>query len=78
MDLLLSLLSSEKLQMVLMIIGGLRIVVKPLMTILKELALYTPSKKDDELIGKAESSMVYKGIVYIVDWFASVKLPGAK
>lgn len=78
MDLILELLSGEKMQMVLMIIGGLRIVVKPLMGILKSLAIYTPGKKDDEFVGRVEESKLYKGLVYLVDWFASVKLPGAK
>ena len=63
---------------VLLVMGGLRIVVKPLMGILHELAIYTPTQKDDELLGKVEASSFYKGLVYVVDWFASVKLPGAQ
>lgn len=59
---------------ILMIIGFLRLVNKPLFTILHIIVGATPTKKDDEILDNVEKSKFYKWFVYILDWFGSVKL----
>lgn len=56
------------------IIGTLRLLVKPLMTILEVVVKLTPSKADDALPEKVKNHKVYKAIAYGLDWFASIKL----
>jgi uncharacterized membrane protein YcgQ (UPF0703/DUF1980 family) len=59
---------------ILMVVGGLRIVVKPIMALLHNLADYSPSQKDDILIDKVENSKLYKGFLFCIDWLASIKV----
>ncbi|HND36777.1 MAG TPA: hypothetical protein PKZ49_09195 [Nitrosomonas sp.] len=59
---------------ILMVIGILRMINKPLFAILKAVADATPSEADNKLLDAAEKSAVYKGFVFVVDWLASVKL----
>jgi hypothetical protein len=56
-------------------IGFSRVVMKPIMTAIQEVINLTPSTKDDEVWGKVLSSKVYKGLVWVLDYVASVKLP---
>lgn len=60
------------------IMGTFRMFFKPLMTMLRAWAQATKSTKDDELLNKVEAHPVYKAIMFIVDYIASVKLPSAK
>jgi len=59
---------------ILMVIGLLRVVNKPLFSVLKTIVASTSTKKDDELLGKVEKSYLYNMISYILDWFGSIKL----
>jgi hypothetical protein len=63
---------------VIMVIGILRVVNKPLFTFLHAFAAATPSKVDDKIVSDVEQSKIYKVISYVFDWFGSVKLPGKK
>lgn len=63
---------------VLMVIGALRLVIKPVMSIARSVVEFTPSKADDETLNKVEQSAIYKGAVYALDWLASIKLPAKK
>lgn len=60
------------------VMGTFRMFFKPLMTMLRAWAQVTKSPKDDELLDKVEASQIYKAIMFIIDYIASVKLPGAK
>lgn len=60
---------------VLVIIGSLRLVIKPIMGLIEAYVLITPSKKDDQLPAKIKENKIYKSVVYLLDWFASLKLP---
>lgn len=57
------------------IIGSLRLVVKPIMGLIEAYVLITPSKEDDLLPAKIKENKAYKSLVYLLDWFASLKLP---
>jgi len=58
-----------------MVIGFLRLAVKPLMTILQAFVKLTPYDSDDQWLKSFEQSKSYKLIVYMMDWVLSVKLP---
>jgi hypothetical protein len=56
------------------IIGSLRLLLKPLMGLLEAFVTITPSKTDDLLPEKIKANKVYKSVVYLLDWLASLKL----
>lgn len=56
-------------------VGVLRAVNKPLFMALKSIASATPTQKDDKILEDIERSNLYKFISFVLDWFASVKLP---
>lgn len=61
------------------IVGSLRLVFKPLVTALKDIAKLTWwTSYDDDLLAGFEKSKVYTTICWVLDWLASVKLPGKK
>ena len=59
---------------VLSYIATARLILKPTMTWLHSIAEATETKKDDELIAKVETSSIYKLVVFLLDWFASIKI----
>ena len=60
---------------VLLIVGGLRVVLKPLMVYLEEHVASTPCPEDDEKLKKIKSSKWYRVLNFVLDYSASVKLP---
>lgn len=60
---------------IIMVVGILRAVNKPLMTFLHAVVLATPTNKDDELLGKVEGSKIYGIVSFVLDYIASIKLP---
>ena len=60
---------------VITIIGAARVVMKPLVETIKAVTASTKSTKDDEVVAKVEASSIYKGIVFVLDWLTSIKLP---
>ncbi len=60
------------------VMGTFRLFFKPLVTLIHAWVAASPSKKDDEILVKVESSGWYKAIMFIVDYIASVKLPEKK
>jgi len=63
---------------VLIIMGGLRFLFKPIMSAAEKYVAYTPSLKDDAFFKKLTESKIYKGVAWLVDFFGSIKLPKAK
>lgn len=63
---------------VLMVLGAIRVIVKPLMAAFQSYVEYTPSESDNALFLKVKDNPIYKGIVFVLDYLGSVKLPGAK
>lgn len=57
--------------------GALRVIFKPIMLVLHEYVLYTPNPADDAALDKVEQSGIYKAFITVLDFFASIKLPGA-
>jgi hypothetical protein len=60
---------------VLVVIGVLRAIFKPIMTAIEAVVEATPTKKDDLALEKAKASKLYLAVVWFIDYFASVKLP---
>ena len=60
---------------VLMVVGFLRLSLKPAMTILQAYVKLTPYDNDDKWLANLEQSAGYKLLVYLLDWLLSVKLP---
>lgn len=56
------------------IMGMARLILKPLMTFLHEMVVVTETKRDDEILAKVETSAVYKGLLFVLDWVFSLKL----
>lgn len=60
---------------ILMGIGLLRVLLKPLMSLIQAYVLYTPKLDDDSALSVFMDSSTYKSISYVLDWAASIKLP---
>lgn len=60
------------------VMGGLRIIFKPLMALLHSIADVTATDKDNQALDSAEKSTAWKVVLFLVDWFASIKAPPAK
>lgn len=60
------------------VIGVLRVIFKPIMSVIEAYIAYTPDKGDDAKLEEVKSSKVYKAVAFVLDWFASVKLPVKK
>jgi hypothetical protein len=56
-------------------IGFARLVMKPIMTAVGEIIDLTPTQADDAFWDKVLESKIYKGLVFALDYVASVKLP---
>jgi hypothetical protein len=63
------------LAMIFMVVGVLRAIFKPLMTLLHSYVEATPSTKDNEVLAKVKESKVYSAVVWLLDYTASIKLP---
>ena len=57
-----------------MIVGILRFVLKPFMSLLTFISTKTPTKKDDIIMTKIKRSSWYNIVVYLVDWLFSLKI----
>jgi hypothetical protein len=60
---------------VVMLVGTLRLVLKPIMVAVESIVLSTPTLSDDSLLAKVKANPIYKVLVFVVDWLGSVKLP---
>jgi len=60
---------------ILSVIGFLRVIFKPLFTFLHAIADATKSTKDNAILASVEDSKVYKAVVFVLDYIASIKLP---
>jgi hypothetical protein len=59
----------------LFIIGVARLVLKPLLSIVRTIVEATPSAADNAVLDSVEKSLPMKIALYILDWLFSVKLP---
>jgi hypothetical protein len=60
---------------VLVVVGVLRAIFKPIMTAIEAVVAATPTQKDDLALEKAKASKLYLALVWFIDYIASVKLP---
>ena len=66
--------ASGVLVQVVTIVGSLRLFIKPIMSVLNAYVLFTKDKKDDKLYEELEKGNTLKTIIYVLDWFASIKI----
>lgn len=59
---------------ILSIIGLIRLLVKPIMEIIKAYVQYTPTKEDDSFVNKVISSPPYNKFLFVLDWLFSIKI----
>jgi hypothetical protein len=59
---------------IVMVIGILRVVIKPLMSIARAIVEVTPNPKDNLKLDELEKGNVMKSLYYVLDWFASIKI----
>lgn len=62
------------LALVISILGGARLWLKPLFSFLHAFVQSTPTTKDDEWLAKAETSKVFKAVNWVADYVFSIKL----
>ena len=56
------------------VIGTIRIIVKPIMVAIEQIVLDTESKKDDLKLEEVKKNKIFKTVIFLLDWFASVKI----
>lgn len=59
----------------LLVLGTLRLCLKPIMTVIRLVVASTPSKTDDQVLDEVEHSWAYTLFLFSLDWLASIKLP---
>lgn len=63
----------------LILLGSLRLFIKPLMAGIRLWTASTETKRDDEILDKVERSWLYTAGLFLLDWLTSIKLkPSAK
>lgn len=61
---------------ILVIVGGLRLLFKPTFALLQQIADFTYwTDADNKALAKVQASKVMKTILFVLDWFASIKIP---
>jgi hypothetical protein len=53
--------------------GALRVVMKPLISVLRAYVVFTPNPTDDAVLDSIEQSKWMKGLIFAVDYIASIK-----
>lgn len=60
-------------------VGSFRLFFKPIMAAIQSAVTESESKKDDEILAKVQGNVIYKGLIFLVDLLASIKIkPKAK
>lgn len=63
---------------ILIVIGILRAVFKPLQGVVEAYVKATPSLEDDGKWQKIQQHKAFKAVAWLIDYTASIKLPGRK
>ena len=56
------------------LIGGLRLIFKPVFALAHAVAEAIPGDKDNKFVDSVEQSKAVKAILFVLDWIASVKV----
>lgn len=56
------------------VVGWLRLNNKWLVSLLRQLILWTPTKYDDTLLRRLEKKKWWRTVAYVVDWLTSIKI----
>lgn len=66
--------SNPKIAFFFMIVGYLRITVKPIMTLIHIVVKKTKTEKDDQILHKVTSSSWYAKLAFVLDLLTSIKI----
>jgi hypothetical protein len=56
------------------VVGVLRIIFKPIFTVMHAVADATPSQTDNQVVDSIENHKITKGLLFVLDWIASIKI----
>jgi hypothetical protein len=59
---------------ILSVLGLVRLLMKPIMTVIDTYVAWTPSESDNLFWKSFQDSKIFKGFCFIIDWLFSVKL----
>ena len=59
---------------ILSILGLVRLLMKPIMTVIDTYVAWTPSESDNKTWEGLKESKIFKGFSFVIDWLFSVKL----
>jgi hypothetical protein len=62
---------------ILVVVGIMRMIFKPIMSLIESIVKATPSDKDDLFLSKCEASAWYRWLWWVLDWLGSIKPPGS-
>ncbi len=65
---------NQKIAAIVMVIGGFRMILKPLVVGIEAFIKESESKKDDEVLEKVKSNVLYKALTFLVDYAFSIKI----
>lgn len=57
-----------------MVVGTIRLFVKPIMHAIEKTVMETPTKRDDVWLQKVQASNTFKTIMFLLDYLGSLKL----
>lgn len=60
------------------IMGTLRLIFKPMFSLINVVVEATPTEKDNKIWRRIQESKQMRFIVWLVDYFASIKLPNGR
>lgn len=70
-----TILNHQTVVAVLAVIGGMRVIFKPLMAYVESHVYATKTKADDKSLAKIKASVWYKVFSFVLDYTASIKIP---
>lgn len=63
---------------IIVFVGSLRIFVKPVMSLISTYVIFTKTQKDDIWFAKLQEDKIFKAVIYVIDWLASIKIVAKK
>jgi len=58
---------------ILLIVGGARVVFKPIVALAQAYVSATPSLEDDKVLGKVQDHPIFKAVEFVLDYLFSLK-----
>ena len=59
---------------ILLVMGGMRVLFKPVFSVFHAYVEFTPSPRDNLILDNVEKSAYYKAVVWVLDFVGSIKI----